>query len=151
MSQSHRHLEESEEDTTTSNRYSYYEKSLPNLDPDADGQFRLGTMRKWTLRFVPDAKLTVDSPDFFVFPKLNGSGFSTISDVTLSEPPVDSVLLREERFSYVDYDLVGVESDTVELKTASYSAGLLMVVLGAVLIVAMVGFFLVVLSLVEMQ
>ena len=142
VSQSHRHLEESEEDTTTSNRYSYYEKSLPNLDPDADGQFRLGTMRKWTLRFVPDANLTVDSPDCFVFPKLNGSGFSTISDVTQSEPPVNSVLLREERFSYVDYDLVGVESDTVELKTASYSAGLLMVVLGAVLIVAMVGFFL---------
>ena len=68
VSQSHRHLEESEEDTTTSNRYSYYEKSLPNLDPDADGQFRLGTMRKWTLRFVPDANLTVDSPDCFVFP-----------------------------------------------------------------------------------
>ena len=73
---------------------------------------------------------------------MNGSGFSTISDVTQSEPPVNSVLLREERFSYVDYDLVGVESDTVELKNASYSAGLLMFVLGAVLIVAMVGFFL---------
>ena len=142
VSQSHRHLKESEEDTTTNNRYSYYEKSLPNLDPDADGQFRLGTMRKWTLRFVPDAKLTVDTPDFFVFPEVNGSGFSTISDVAKSDASVDSVLLREERFSYVDYDLVGVESGTVQLKTASYPAGLLFVVLVGILVVAMIGFLL---------
>ncbi len=119
VSQAHRHQSENEQDSTTSNRYSYYEKSLPNLDPDADGKFRLGTLRRWTVKFNRQAELTVARPTEFQFPEVSEVGFRAIADVPgqTKQSSGQDVMTDDlmptvrgvSRFQYVDYDLVELE------------------------------------------
>lgn len=126
VSQAHRHQEENEQESTTANRYSYYERSLPNLDPDTDGQFRLGTLRRWTVKFVRQSEVSVSDPNVFEYPEINEVGFQPIRDVTGKAADMPAVeeggpelelanprgtVRGLSRFQYVDYDLVEVEGN----------------------------------------
>ncbi len=133
VSQTHRPQPE-EEDTTTSNRNPYmaYSKSLPNLDPDSDGLFRLGTMRKWSLTYVPEASIAAAKPDRFIFPAVSDARAETLVSLTVpkktpaeitsdtantgTEAQTDVAAdspISIKRFTYEDYDLVPVEGQTL--------------------------------------
>lgn len=141
VNQAHRKAEEDDSDTTTNNRYSYYEKSLPNLDPDEDGRFRLGTMRKWNVRFIPDTGITNPKPESFKYPSINLAGFSAVESVNSGEAGQDSVVLREERFSYEDYDLLPVEANVVSFSQDGYSGWEILVIFAVFAFVG-IGIFL---------
>ena len=141
VSQAHRQVEEDDSDTTTRNRYSYYEKSLPNLDPDVDGRFRLGTMRKWTVRYVPDSTLVNTKPDAFRYPIVNQAGFTAISSLLNADSDALPVLLREERYSYDDYDLVPISAGQVVFAPTSNTTQLLSLGLSLLGLAGVVGYF----------
>ena len=140
VSQAHRETEEEQSDTTTNNRFGYYEKSLPNLDPDADGRFRLGTMRKWNLRYVPEEGLALSKPKQFKYPQVNPAAFSAIQAPEVTSEAGESVILREERFSYEDYDLLPVETAIIQFTQESYG-GLGFYVFGGIVVLAAIAIF----------
>ncbi len=142
VNQTHRGQPEEQDKPTNQNPYSRYTESLPNLDPDADGLFRLGTMRKWSLTYVPESSVAAAAPDRFVFPAVNERTEQTLVSLTVPNPvPADGQAASGDdtdktsrttnsgeatpaadaadspvsikRFTYDDYDLVPVESQTL--------------------------------------
>lgn len=98
-------------------------ESLPNLDPDSDGVFRLGTMRKWTVTYVPEKSVTAAKPSEFAFPTVNeGSMQKLVSVSEDADAKADQVPLATpavvKQFTYDDFDLVAVEGPVVSFKPA---------------------------------
>lgn len=125
VSQTHRKSEEEEEETSSTSRsFMYREKSLPNLDPDADGKFRLGTMRKWTLTYRPDAAPSVSAPTEFQYPTMDFGSFSAIDRIGEQTVTTESSLVRNSRYTYEDYDLIEVETNRVEFQNAGWSGSM---------------------------
>ena len=160
VSQTHRAQSEDADKPTNRNPYMLYSKSLPNLDPDSDGLFRLGTMRKWSLTYVPETSVTAAQPDRFEFPAVSDDSMPTLVSLTTPKTPTadDAAPVGNagsmgdtgntdvaatspisiKRFTYEDYDLVPVESQTLLFNPqgipamawlAGGLAGLLLVVL----------------------
>lgn len=123
------------------NPYSMNSESLPNLDPDSDGAFRLGTMRKWTVTYMPEDSVTAAKPDQFVFPAINEASMQTL--VSLETKQDDGTAVPSpavvNRFTYDDYDLVSVEDEVLNFKptgisTSTWIFATLVLLLGATLI-----------------
>ena len=121
VGQSYRKQEEEEPQSTSKSRYSFAERSLPSLDPDPDGRFRLGTMKKWIIRYVPQSTTTYSSPDSFVYPEINQTALTGIRDEANPEADVNDLVLSSSRFTYEDYDLVPVEESVLKFNQAGIS------------------------------
>ena len=126
VNQTHRKPPKKKKDKVVSNISPYsYTDSVPNLDPDSDGRFRLGTMRKWLISYKPSGKLT-STPDQFVFPEMNDESIELLPEVVAddeedgsAEPDGEDDESAEEamkRFHYEDYDLVPVEQSVLSFK-----------------------------------
>ncbi|MEO1616578.1 MAG: hypothetical protein AAFV88_12050 [Planctomycetota bacterium] len=97
VNQSHRKQPEDDQTKTVQTAYSY-QKAVPNLDPDEDGLFRLGTMRKWIVTYKPKQAALAQEPDRFFFPDVGEDAAQMlVAGKTI------------KRFHYEDYDLVPVE------------------------------------------
>ncbi|MEO1527218.1 MAG: hypothetical protein AAFX06_17395 [Planctomycetota bacterium] len=131
------HRKQPEEDKTktkTNGNPFLYQDTVPNLDPDSDGLFRLGTMRKWTVTYKPKSSVASD-PDRFLFPDMDESAFQMLvsmaddsekdgedttaaaEDATTEQLATDSI----KRFHYEDYDLVPVEQAELVFNEANAS------------------------------
>lgn len=144
VSQLHRAQPEEKEKQATPSPFSRSAESLPNLDPDSDGVFRLGTMRKWIVTYVPEDSVTAATPDQFVFPTLNEAAIQTL--VSLKAAPkngvteVPAVPPVVNRFTYDDYDLVPVEGKVLSFNPSTIP--MYVWVIGAVVLllaIALVG------------
>lgn len=117
VSQLHRAQPEKENKPANTNPYARNRESLPNLDPDSDGVFRLGTMRKWIVTYIPKASVTASKPDKFSFPTLN-----KVATQSLVPAPVEkgdalvAVPAAIKRFTYDDYDLVPVDGEILNFQ-----------------------------------
>ena len=127
VSQLHRAQPEKGKDKQQSNVSPYARRgeSLPNLDPDSDGVFRLGTMRKWTVTYVPEDSVTAAKPDEFAFPTLNELATAKLVSVSKDPSNKTSEETREaaqvtpsiiKKFTYDDFDLVAVEGPAVSFQ-----------------------------------
>ena len=115
VSQMHRaQPEEEKEKKTTGTQFSSQNgQSLPNLDPDSDGIFRLGTLRKWVVTYVPEDSVGSAAPTEFAFPAINQEAISAAIPVQQEEShEATTTAPSVARFTYDDYDLVPVESET---------------------------------------
>jgi len=114
VNQTHRGQPEEEQDTTQSASARYNQERLPNLDPDPDGLFRLGTMRKWIVSYVPENSVALSPPEQFTYPEVDATIAQTIVPLA-GEPTEDqaTTLVSSKRYTYEDYDLVPVEGQTL--------------------------------------
>ena len=120
VNQSHRAQSEDDDKPAKQNPYNAYAQSLPNLDPDADGMFRLGTMRKWIVTYVPIDSVISTKPEQFAFPVLNESATQTLVSVATDDGgPAEAVPTSIKRYTYEDYDLVPVEGEVLRFKPRS--------------------------------
>ncbi|MEM6470549.1 MAG: hypothetical protein AAF802_13415, partial [Planctomycetota bacterium] len=122
VNQIHRKQPEEDKSKTKTNQNPFiYQDTVPNLDPDSDGLFRLGTMRKWTVTYKPKNSVA-SNPDRFLFPDMDVSAFQPLlSTATDSEDDEDAASAGKDttseplasnsikRFHYEDYDLLPVE------------------------------------------
>ncbi|GAB5402408.1 MAG: hypothetical protein Aurels2KO_06390 [Aureliella sp.] len=122
VSQTHRAQPESASKSTPQGPFYTGAPSLPNLDPDSDGLFRLGTMRKWTLTYVPETTLAVASPDQFNFPPLSSTATQTLVSTRKDENGEFAKAVAPEinRFSYEDYDLLPVEGNVFSFQPTGF-------------------------------
>ncbi|EMI18253.1 protein disulfide isomerase [Rhodopirellula maiorica SM1] len=141
VSQTHRAQPEEEVTSTNRNPYMAYSKSLPNLDPDSDGLFRLGTMRKWSVTYIPEHSVAAAKPDRFIFPAVSDARAETLVSLTVPKKTPDETPggtantaaeaqadvaadspISIKRFTYEDYDLVPVESQTLRFDSQGIPA-----------------------------
>ncbi|WP_146523344.1 hypothetical protein [Stieleria varia] len=124
VSQSHRAQGEKDDKPTNRSPYAYYQESLPNLDPDSDGLFRLGTMRKWLVTYVPEGSVGGFKPDQFHFPALSDNATQTLVSIDQADGKKSSVApAMITRFTYEDYDMVPVEGAVVQFETKGNNYG----------------------------
>jgi hypothetical protein len=138
VGQVHRAQSEEDDKPKNSSPFAYYEtKSMPNLDPDSDGVFRLGTMRKWVVTYVPEGSLAGAKPNQFAFPAINEAATQTLVSVSKDASDEGTVVPASiTRFAYEDYDMVPVEGqvmvfdpqDTSPITWGLGVAGLLLVI-----------------------
>ncbi|WP_146598362.1 hypothetical protein [Novipirellula aureliae] len=103
-------------------RYAFNQESMPNLDPDSDGLFRLGTMRKWVVTFEPENSVATPKPDRFDFPILQENAAPTLVSSAVPEGETASIKPASiTRFTYDDYDLVSVDERTLSFQSSGVS------------------------------
>lgn len=130
VSQSHRKPPKEGKKKTKTNLSPYsYQDQVPNLDPDADGQFRLGTMRKWIVTYTPDSGVAASQPDRFIFPDVNADAVQTLVSTTANEDDAgdsdeadESAAEPMKRFHYEDYDLLPVGQSVLKFNETQYSS-----------------------------
>jgi len=135
VNQSHRKQSEKDDTKTNGNPYAAYRETMPNLNPDRDGLFRLGTMRKWVVTFIPDSAIAATKPDRFAFPGLSESTSQTLTSLTTEDSNDEELKGDDEdtldeksseqtatatikRFSYEDYDLITVDEPELRFDQA---------------------------------
>ncbi|MCA9136972.1 MAG: hypothetical protein KDB00_09435 [Planctomycetales bacterium] len=140
VSQSHRAQPEEDNKSTSRNPYAAFTERLPNLDPDSDGLFRLGTMRKWVVTYVPEDSVAATEPEKFVFPELNEGATHTLVSLGGSDDDNNKVAPASvTRFTYEDYDMVPVEGEVLRFQpqnTPLFAWGL--VASGTALLIGMI-------------
>lgn len=118
VSQAHRAQPEDASKSTQQSPFLIRGPSLPNLDPDSDGFFRLGTMRNWTVTYRPESTLASTKPPQFAFPALDEASISTLVSTNKGEDGgfAKAALPTIKRYSYEDYDLLPVEADVLSFQ-----------------------------------
>lgn len=137
VSQSHRKQPKEDEKKTATNQSPYsYRDTVPNLDPDADGQFRLGTMRKWVVTYKPESGVAATEPDRFVFPDVNVDAMQTLvttnvkagetedseTENNASDEADELAINTMKRFHYEDYDLLPVDQAVLKFNDEKFSS-----------------------------
>lgn len=147
VSQEHRAQPEDDDTSTNRNPYAAYAKTLPNLDPDSDGLFRLGTMRKWIVNYVPEDSVIGAKPDQFIFPALAKNATQTLVSLNNdndsdNDDTAEVMPTSITRYTYEDYDMVPVDGQVLRFEPQGVPVfAWVLVASGLLLLIAMIAWW----------